>query len=440
MGIRLKITVMTIAGAIVLAGAAGGYAVRHPDLAIPRTCAYLQKKTGLKVRIQHLKVQLFPTLLIQAYGLQMENAKPFPSGNFLSAPRLDATIAKLPLLHGKIAIQSLWLQKPTIEFISDPDGLWNFQHPSNAKQVPTHFSTALIPNLHIEDGVLRGSNLVEPTDKLGPVVLDIEHFSAQLDQMSSKPSDGSGPPAGLAGHLTAAGARFGSIHTDNIQSKITVTSTQLIFNKLQATTYQGTAKGDFSLNFASKNTTFNTDLKVDGISLPHVLAEFRKGPPAITGTMQASLSLSGEITHASNPLASIHGTAQMTLRHGELPRLNHNHNMIALERFRPGGTGDLPASAFSTFTADMALRNSHIYSKRIDVSFHGTDVVGSGNTSLLDGAVDYRGAARVLAKQDVVTNLFARIFKEAHQNSSGRLTFPLRLTGTLSKPVLSVVE
>ena len=87
----------------------------------------------------------------------------------------------------------------------------------------------------------------------------------------------------------------------------------------------------------------------------------------------------------------------------------------------------------------MGLRNNHIYSKRIEVNFHGTDVVACGNTSLLDDALDYRGAATVLKKQGLIPNLFARMFKEAQQKN-GRLTFSLRLTSTLTTPTLSVVE
>lgn len=436
---RVKIFLIILAGVVVLACAAGWYVVHNPDRFIPKITAYLQKDTGLQVRIKHIEIQVFPTLLVQVYGLEIKNPKPFPPGDFLDVLRLDATIERLPLLHGQIAIQSLFLHKPSIDFISDPDGLWNFQNPSGSKKMPAHFSATLIPNLKIENGVLRGSNLIDPTDKPGPVVLDIGNFSVQLNQTSSKPSDGSGKPAGLAGHLAADTVRFGSIHTKNLQSQLRITSSQLVFSNVETKTYRGQASGDFSLSFGGKNTMFKTDLQVNGVGMPYVLAEFQKSSPSITGAMQAKLSLAGEIAHATSPLAGIHGTAQVTIRNGELPKLDQNQSMIALERFRPPGTGALPASAFSTLTADMELRNNHIYSKRIDVKFHGTDVVGAGNTSVLDGALDYRGAATVLKKQGLITNLFARMFKEAQQKN-GRLTFPLRLTGSLAKPKLSVVE
>jgi hypothetical protein len=113
--------------------------------------------------------------------------------------------------------------------------------------------------------------------------------------------------------------------------------------------------------------------------------------------------------------------------------------MIEMERFRTAAMGALPPSAFSTFAGDMELRNNRIYSKRIDVDFYGTDVVGAGSTSIVDGDLDYRGVATIVKKQGFVTSSLARIFKEA-QEKDGRLMFPFRITGTLMHPQCSIVE
>jgi uncharacterized protein involved in outer membrane biogenesis len=357
MRIRLKIFLIILAGAVVLACVAGWYVMHNPDRFIPKLSAYLQKDTGLQVQIQHIEVQVFPTLMVQVYGLEIKNPKPFPSGDFLSVPKLDAAIEMLPLLHGQIAIRSLFFHKPTIDFISDPDGLWNFQNPSGTRKAPAHFSTTTIPSMRIENGSLLGSNLIEPTDKPGPVVLDIGNFSAQINQTLDKPSEGHGQTTGLVGHLAADTVGFGSIHTKNLQSQLSITSRQLVFSNLETKTYRGQASGNFSLNFGGKNTMFKTDLQVNGIGMPYVLAEFQQGSPTMTGAMQAKLNLEGEIAHTSSPFASVHGVAHVSIQKGELPKLNQNQSMIALERFRPPGTEALPASAFSIFTADAELRN-----------------------------------------------------------------------------------
>ncbi len=436
---RVKVVLVAIAGVIVLALAAGWYALHDPDRYIPRITAYLQQQTGLQVRIRHVQAHLFPTFGVRVYDLEIGNPKPFPAGDLLKVPSLDATIRKLPLLGGRIAIQSLVLHKPVIDVISDPDGLWNYQNPASGKQAPVHFPTGVIADLRIEDGVLQGSNLIDPSDKPGPVVVELRDFSAQLKQIHFHPRSGSGSTPAIAGTLVAQSARFGSIHTKAMHAQLRVTSRQLTLKNFVTQTYRGSASGDFILGYGGKTATFQTSARVSGIGMPYLLAEFRKGPPAMTGMLQAQVNLAGDIAHTATPLADMHGTGTITIRNGELPSLNTDKDMIELERFRPAGTGKLPASAFSSFSGDMELHDNRMDSKRIAVDFHGTNVTGSGSTSVLDGAMDYRGTAVVQQKQGLVTNLFARLFKGA-QEKNGRLTFPLRVTGTIDHPKCAIVD
>lgn len=170
----------------------------------------------------------------------------------------------------------------------------------------------------------------------------------------------------------------------------------MAFKNLEAKTYRGRASGDFSFKFGGKNTTFETDMRVDGVGMPYLLAEFQQGPPKITGMMRANLSLAGDIKHNANPLADIHGSGHITILKGELPSVARNRNMIEMERFRPPGTATLAASAFSTFSGDMELRSQRLYSKRIGVNFYGVNVDGAGSTSVVKGgSMDYRGVATV---------------------------------------------
>ena len=53
-----------------------------------------------------------------------------------------------------IAIRSLVVEKPVVDLISDPDGLWNFQVPSSAKTQPARFSMGTISSLQINNGTL----------------------------------------------------------------------------------------------------------------------------------------------------------------------------------------------------------------------------------------------------------------------------------------------
>lgn len=419
------------------------YAVHVPDRYLPRALAYAQKRTGLQIEVRHVSLHLLP-LSIRVYDLGVKNPKPFPPGYFLKVPELDAAIAWGPLFHGQIAVRSLVADKPVMNFISDPDGLWNFQNPSAKKNQPTRLSLEEISNVQIKDGVLLGSNLIDPSDAPGPIILEVRNFSAQLNQIELHAHHHPGTFKAIQGNLSASNAAFGDIHTTDLHSQLRVSPKQFTFKSFRTKTYRGVATGDFSFNFGGKYTTFNSVVTVSGVGVPYLLAEFQstpvKGPAKLTGMMQANLKLGGTIEYSANPLADIYGTGTITIRKGEFPPLNSNKTMMQMKRLRDPGTEALPVSAFSTFAGDVDLHNRRVYSKKIGIDFYGIDADGSGSTSVVgSGAMDYRGVVTIATKQGFFTNMYAKLFKGAKEKD-GRLKFPIRVSGTLDHPECAVVK
>ena len=434
----VKIGLAVIACAILGLCAAAWYSVRHPDRYVPETVAYLQKKTGLQIEIQHVSVRLLP-LSLRLDGVAIRNPKPFPPGYFLQAPEVDAAIPWRSLLHGQLAIRSLVVEKPVIHLISDPDGLWNFQNPSSANTEPARFSMGTISSLQIKNGTLYGSGLIDPTDAPGPVVFTVENFSGGVQQLNVDALKNRAPKASVVGSLTVQSAIFGRIHLREIHSQLQIEPAQFTFKNFTAKTYRGNAAGDFTFDFASNQTRFDTDLRVSGVGINYLLAEFEAGPPKITGMMEADMKLDGIIEHSANPLARIHGTGHFTIRKGEFTGLKGNKGMAEMVRFRDPGTNSLPMSAFSSFSGDLDLNRQRIFSRQISVDFYGIDVAGSGSVDELNSQLDYKGSATIQTKQGFFVSTFARMFKGA-DSQHGRLVFPMRVTGTLNHPKCSVVD
>ena len=432
----VKIGLAVVACAILGLWAAAWYAVHNPDRYLPETIAYLQKKTGLQIEIHHVAVRLLP-LSVRLYGVAVKNPKPFPPGYFLQAPEVDAAIPWTPLLHGNVAIRSLVVKKPVIHLISDPDGLWNFQNPSSAKTQPARFSMGTISNLQIKNGTLYGSELIDPSDAPGPVVFTVENFSGGVRQLNLNALKNRSHKTSVAGSLTAETVIFGRIHLREIHSQLRIESAQFTFKNFTAKTYRGNAGGDFTFDFASNKTHFDTDLRVSGVGINYLLGEFETGQPKITGMMEADMKLNGIIEHSANPLAGIHGTGHFTIRKGKFTGLKGNKVMAEMKRFRDPGTNSLPSSAFSSFSGVLDLNRQRIFNRHIDVDFYGIDVDGSGSVDELTSRLDYKGKATILRKQGFFVNTFARLFKGA-DSKHGRLVFPIRVAGTLNNPKFSV--
>ena len=435
-GVKIGLTV--VACAILGLCAAAWYTVRNPDRYVPKAIAYLQKKTGLQIEIQHVSLRLLP-LSVRLYGVAVKNPKPFPPGYFLQAPEVDAAIPWTPLLHGQLVIQSVVVEKPVIHLISDPDGLWNFQNPSSTNKEQARISMGTISSLQINNGTLYGSGLIDPSDAPGPLVFTAENFSGGLQQVNGDASKNLSPKTSAVGSLTVGRVIFGRIQLRQIHSKVQIEPAQFTFQNFTAKTYRGKAAGDFRFDFSGIQTRFNTDLRVSGVGINYLLAEFEAGQPKITGMMEADMKLNGIIEHTANPLSGIHGTGHFNIRKGEFIALNGNKNMAQMARFRDPGTSSLPMAAFSSFRGDLDLNRQQISSRQINVDFYGIDVDGSGSVDELNSRLDYKGNATIETKQGFFVSTFARLFKGA-DSQHGRLVFPLRITGTLNNPKCSVVD
>ena len=249
---RLKIALLALAVLIGVGFSVAWYWLHNPDRYLPMAIAEPEKRTGLQIAVQHVDIRYFP-LRVRVYGLEVKNPKPFPAGDFLKVPMLEASVEWTPLLlQKKIVVHSLVLHQPAIDFISDPDGLWNFQNPNGPKDQPSRFSTGSIANLAVQNGVLLGSNLIDPSDKPGPVILELQNVCGDLKQIQFHPHGRGAPLQAIQGRLTASNAGFGSIHTRNLSSDVRILPLALVFKNFQTQTYRGKAHGDFTFNFQSK--------------------------------------------------------------------------------------------------------------------------------------------------------------------------------------------
>jgi hypothetical protein len=442
---RRIIAVALFMSAVMLAGAVVVLVLAKPDRYRSQVAAYLQDKTGKPIEIGRLGISLFPTLSIRLYDFGVKNPKPFPSDYFLKVPEIDAEVDAGALLHSRLLIKSLVLNAPVINLISDPDGLWNFENAAimkgsgHADREPPPFSVEPIPIVEVKDGSLFGSSLIDPSDRPGPVVLEARNITAQLKQVDFDSFTGTGSSLVADGEISADYVRFGSVPTTHARSHLRALTRQLIFTNLSLEAHGGHAAGNFSFGLAAPKTTFSTTLQMSDIDVAYLLAQFPGGRGKMTGKMNGTLKIAGEIEHSYSPLAGIHGSSRIVVRNGELPTLNQDRNMVKMTRFRDPGTASLAPSSFSSFSADMSLTNRRISSHQIDIAFHGIDLECSGSIGVAGGGeLDYQGVAKVLHGENFFTNTMARMSGAKLEN--GRLSFPFRIAGTLDNPKFSVVN
>ena len=409
----------------------------NPDRYRPQIISYLEAKTGKQIEIGHIRVNWIP-LSIRIDNFGSRNPKPFPSGYFLKASRIDAAIDVAALLHRRIVIKSIVLHDPIINVVSDPDGQWNFENPpSKTSQEPIPiFALGVISRIEITGAQLFASSLIDPADRPGPVVLEAHNLEATLEKVDLDAFVSPVSSVVAHGDMKADSLRFGSIQATSVNCKLRLLAKQVFFTDVRAEAYSGSATGNLSFTLSGRNASFQTEGWVRRIDMSRLLAGFRNAHGKMTGTMEGEVRLAGQIEHTLRPLAGMHGTGHVTVRNGQVPSLKLNENLMKLAHFNDLGPAKQEPSSFSSISTDLELANLRISSKAIDIDGYGVDVDGSGSVSVSGSdELNYQGVAEILAKQGFVTNIMARLSGATLKD--GKLSFPFRVGGTIENPRFS---
>ena len=98
----------------------------------------LQKRLGRPVKLGDMHLGIFPPRF-RVQDLAIADDPRFsPDAPFVKAQELDVSVKLLPLIHKQLEINSLSLQRPTVNLIKSQAGVWNFAslgHPAEATSI-----------------------------------------------------------------------------------------------------------------------------------------------------------------------------------------------------------------------------------------------------------------------------------------------------------------
>ena len=111
---------------VILAGAGLYFANRYVQSPAfkEQVLATARKELGSDVRVDEFRVSLFSGVALR--GVTISNPKDFP-GNLLTADAFVLRYRLLPLLHRRVEIEQLSLDKPVITLARNDKSEWNYE-------------------------------------------------------------------------------------------------------------------------------------------------------------------------------------------------------------------------------------------------------------------------------------------------------------------------
>ncbi len=109
--------------------------------------AKLEQQTNRKIELGNIDLRLFPPSFRVAY-LSISDDPRFSNRPFIQTEGLSVSVKLLPLLSKSVQIDSLALQRPSVELIKNAQGVWNFAslgREAGSESPTTHTRTAKTP-------------------------------------------------------------------------------------------------------------------------------------------------------------------------------------------------------------------------------------------------------------------------------------------------------
>jgi uncharacterized protein involved in outer membrane biogenesis len=272
---KIRFVVGIAAAALVLLLIAGWLLI-NPNRYRDVIQTQLENQLGRRVTLGEMSLGFFP-LRFQVNTPLIAEAEGVGSQPFIRAEKLDVRVSLLPLLGGNIRVDSLELQRPSVEFIRTTDGTWNFStlgsKTETSAQAPasTGGSQISLARLVIHDGEVGITDLQAKKPRTGYDHIDLTVLNYAPGKAFTY--DLAAHVQGQEKQLIRLAGEAGPVSPNDpaatpFQGKLTLDQVQVAalmkFMDTGSTNIEGILSGESDVANQSGSTSVAGQLKLDG--------------------------------------------------------------------------------------------------------------------------------------------------------------------------------
>jgi AsmA protein len=330
---------------------------------------------------------------------------------------------------------------------ADPDALTRVSFSANAAMTSTALALSGM-TLELDDATMTGS-LSVPTTNTGVLVFDLDvdeigldAYMAPVDEGRAASTDESSSdveiPADLIRTLNANGsfeisrAFLSGMEFQNLELGVNASGGNLRLHPLAADFYDGTYRGDVSIDASNDVPTISANETINGVNLA-AMAKALFDTDNISGSINGQFVVSGSGQRLSAIQRDLDGTMSFELADGALEGTDVWYQLRkarALFRQQVPPEPILPArTKFSAVTATGVITDGVFQNDDFLAELPFLRLTGAGMVDLVSTEVDYGLQVSVFDRPEFMSGA-----TEAELADFSETVVPLKITGLLSAP------
>jgi hypothetical protein len=370
---------------------------------------------GADVRVREMDISLFSGIALKE--LAVANPAPF-AGDLLTADAFVLRYRLLPLLAGRVEVERVALERPTLRLVMDARGGFNYERlGSSASRSPR---TPAFPTAVPLRVVLKQLTV----DQASVVMTD--HAKARLMTI-----DGAGFRSAFAvegGVVQGSGeAKIATVSVADllflrsVRAPLTLSRQTVRLAPIRGQVAGGEASGDLTVHL-QRGFRYVANLEVKGVEVRTLLAE-AKSDAGLSGELQAKATFEG-----NGGLKTMRGHGQGTVTSC---RVEHGRTFALLASAL--GVPELAAPDFEECRAEFTQSGRRLATPVLRLDGASLQLRGRGAVDLETGGLDYQMSLALTPK--LLAKVTRREFRPAFKDrGDGFSAVDFRLYGTMSDP------
>jgi len=375
---------------------------------------------GTNLRVERMTLSIFSGVSLR--GVVIDNPPPF-KGPFVSAQSFVLRYRLWPLLAGRLDVQQLAIEEPSINLEMDARGRFNYEllkplaAPGAASRTSSSSAlTLLLSKLSVDRGQLS------LRDQSGPPLMRAEGFGLA-----------SGFEVGAAGLSGSGTVRLSTLDLGDalfvrdVEAPLKAGAGRATLGPVRGRVADGRLAGSLALRLGG-GFQYGADVQVDGARVETLLKE-AKAAPSLAGSLKATAHFDGT---AGLPTLSGKGNASVgDCRAGSLPLLKLLSSVLQVP--------ELADPRFDQCLLEFSLARSRLETAVLSMKGPSVDLGGHGSVMLETGALDH--AMTLALRQALVDKISAREVRAAFTpRGDGFAKVDFKVSGTLASPKVDLLS